>query len=447
VKRVLQDIFLFKNLKEEQIDHTVRHLQQQSFEAKEIVCRQGDPAKHFFLIQTGTIIIRQADKVLRTLGTWDYFGERGLLMHENRSCTCQAAEDCVCLVLNADDFFGIVGLFRKELERRMHLQDLNITISDLKCTHVVGRGTFGTLRLVHHHLDEKKMYALKGVRKVEVVKGNQQKSIVIEREVNKGCFHPCIMQFIKTFQDKEHVYFLTEFLGGGDLFYAIREIGFLTKLHCQFFSGSIALALEYLHARGIMYRDLKPENVLLDFNGAAKLVDFGCCKKEVRTHTLIGTPDYMAPEVIKQQGYTCVCDWWSLGVMLYEFAVGPLPFGAEANDQMHLFAAILKDPLEIPDIITDLSVRSLLAGLLDRRTERRLGGSSRGAKEIKAHEYYDGFNWDALSGGFHEPPWKPDGEALKKNWEPSDGDLADLVRVSSATSFKSTKGMEWANGF
>jgi len=301
------------------------------------------------------------------------------------------------------------------------------------------------VRLVHHHLDEKKMYALKGVKKVEVVRGNQQKSIVLERDVNKSCFHPCIMQFIKTFQDKDHVYFLTEFLGGGDLFYAIREIGFLTKLHTQFFSGSIALALEYLHARGIMYRDLKPENVLLDFNGSAKLVDFGCCNKEVRTHTLIGTPDYMAPEVIKQQGYTCTCDWWSLGVMIHEFVVGPLPFGAEATDQMALFKAILQDPLEIPGHIADESVKSLLTGLLDRKTERRLGASSRGAKEIKAHEYYAGFNWDALAGGFHEPPWKPDAEALRKNWEPADGDLTDLV--GSGTSFKSSKGMEWAKGF
>merc|ERR1719487_385730 len=270
-----------------------------------------------------------------------------------RSATCQAVEPCVCLVLDADDFFDIVGMFRKELERRMHLQDLNIKIEDLVCKAVVGRGTFGTVRLVHHKQDDSKMYALKGVKKIEVVKGNQQKSIVMEREVNKQCYHPCIMQFIKTFQDKDNVYFLTEFLGGGDLFYAIREIGFLTKLHTQFFSGSIALALEYLHARGIMYRDLKPENVLLDFNGAAKLVDFGCCKREVRTHTLVGTPDYMAPEVIKQQGYTCVCDWWSLGVMMYEFVVGPLPFGADATDQMSLFKAILKDRLEIPDYMVD----------------------------------------------------------------------------------------------
>jgi len=440
----LQDIFLFKNLREDQIDRTVRHFQTQRFAANEVVVRQDDLAKHFFLIQQGTICVKKDDTVLRTLGRWDYFGERGLLLQERRSATCQALEACVCLVLDADTFFDIVGMFRKELERRMYLQDLNITIQDLKCKAVVGRGTFGTVRLVHHKLDENKMYALKGVRKIEVVKNNQQKPIIMEREVNKQCYHPCIVQFIKTFQDEKHVYFLTEFLGGGDLFYAIREIGVLSKAHTQFFSGSIALALEYLHARGIMYRDLKPENVLLDFNGVAKLVDFGCCKKEVRTNTLIGTPEYMAPEVIRQQGYTCACDWWSLGVMVHEFAVGPLPFGADCDDQMSLFKAICDDPLRFPSQGVDDEVKSLISSLLDRKVERRLAASSRGAKEIKEHVYYKDFNWDALSGGFFDPPFKPDAQKLMEIWQPPDGDLAKNV---GSPTHKVSKNMEWAQGF
>merc|ERR1719421_2401217 len=101
VKKVLQDIFLFKNLREEQIDRTVRQLQQQHFEANEVVVRQDDPARHFFLIQEGTICVKKDDTVLRTLGRWDYFGERGLLLQERRSATCQALEACICLVLDA----------------------------------------------------------------------------------------------------------------------------------------------------------------------------------------------------------------------------------------------------------------------------------------------------------------------------------------------------------
>merc|ERR1719486_619538 len=200
----------------------------------------------------------------------------------------------------------------------MHLQDLNLSMSDLKMQAVVGRGSFGIVKLVYHKNDESKVYALKCVSKKQAVRQGQQKSIVVERDINAQCYHPCLMQFIKTFQDSKNVYFLTEFLGGGDLFFAIREIGQLTKGQSQFYSASIVLALEYLHARGIMYRDLKPENVLLDFKGNAKLVDFGCCKKETRTKTLVGTPEYLAPEVILAKHYGCVIDWWSLGVMMHE---------------------------------------------------------------------------------------------------------------------------------
>lgn len=444
IKKVLQDIFLFKNLREDQMERIVRRLDRQTFAAGDVIVKQDDLARHFFLIQKGTICVKIGDQVVRTLGRWDYFGERGLLLQERRSATCQALEECCCLVLDADVFFEVVGMFRKELERRMHLQDLNIKITDLQSKAVVGRGTFGVVRLVHPKAKENTLYALKCVKKWQVVKHNQERSIVMERDVNAQCYHPCLVQFIKTFQDKHNVYFLTEFLGGGDLFVAIRQIGQLTKGQAQFFAGSITLGIEYLHARGIMYRDLKPENVLLDFQGYAKLVDFGCCKKVFRTSTLIGTPEYLAPEVIRGTGYTCVVDWWSLGVMMYEFIVGPLPFGGEYEDNADIFRAILEEPLLFPESITDHSAVSIVEGMLNRTPQRRLGAGRRAAKEIKEHVYFFGFNWDALAGGFLQPPWKPDEEALMKQWEPPDGDLMDHV---SREHFNPSKGMEWAKEF
>merc|ERR1719169_134078 len=134
---------------------------------------------------------------------------------------------------------------------------------------------------------------------------------MIEREVNAQCYHPCIMQFIKTFQDSQNVYFLTEFLGGGDLFYAIREIGELSKRQVQFFAASITLALEHLHGHNVIYRDLKPENVMLASDGHCKLTDFGCCKRGLRSNTIVGTPEYLAPEAILGKGYSCAIDWWA----------------------------------------------------------------------------------------------------------------------------------------
>lgn len=446
LKKVLSDIFLFKNLTDERIEKTVRCLKRRQYVAGDVIVEQGQEANNFYLIHSGTIRVSQNGKLVRTLGCWDFFGERGLLTQERRSATCLAEEPCTCFSLEASSFADIVGSFRKELEHRMNLQDLDITMADLQVKATVGRGSFGIVKLVHHRNDESKTYALKCVSKKQVVRQGQQKSISIEREINAQCYHPCIMQFIKTFQDSKTVYFLTEFLGGGDLFYAIREIGNLGKEQAQFYGGSIALALEYLHARGIMYRDLKPENVLLDLRGHAKLVDFGCCKKALRTNTLVGTPEYFAPETILGKGYTCTIDWWALGVMMHEFIVGPLPFGRDTEDQLDLFREILEAPLQFPSYVTDETAVSVISGLLERTPELRLGASIRGAKEIKDHSYFAGFSWDGLVGRYMRPPWLPNLQKLQSQWEMHKNDQV-FEETDSNECSKTEPGMEWTAGF
>ena len=147
---------------------------------------------------------------------------------------------------------------------------------------------------------------------------------------------------VKTFKDREYLYFLTELCTGGELYDAIRKLGLLNREQAQFYLGSIIVAIEYLHERNIAYRDLKPENVLLDSQGYTKLIDFGCAKKmKERSYTLVGTPHYMAPEVILGKGYGLTADIWTFGIILYEFVCGPLPFGNDAEDQLEIFRDIL----------------------------------------------------------------------------------------------------------
>mmetsp|Transcript_19339 Transcript_19339/g.60805 ORF Transcript_19339/g.60805 Transcript_19339/m.60805 type:complete len:937 (-) Transcript_19339:160-2970(-) len=454
VKKVLGDVFLFKNTSEAHLEKLIRCLERRHYDKGEAIVRQGEEATDFFLIQSGTVCVQKDGQQLRRLGRWDYFGERGLLLQERRSATCLADEACVCFSLDKTVFGDVVGSFRHELEHRMNLQDLNVKMADLRPKAVVGQGNFGIVRLVHHKDDKSRIYALKCVSKKVVVQQRQQRSISVEREINAQCYHPCIMQFIKTFQDSKNVYFLTEFLGGGELFYAIREIGRLTKPQAQFYGGSMVLALEYLHASGIMYRDLKPENVLLDLRGNAKLVDFGCCKKALQACTLVGTPEYMAPEIIPPgKGYTCAVDWWSLGVMMHELVVGPLPFGEDAEDQLELFREIREAPLHFPRyLLTSCrSGVSLLQGLLERTPELRLGASTRGAKEIKEHPYFHDFDWDGLAGRYLEPPWKPDAKKLQSRWEMQSGDMLCEEKTREGerqrAAWRKEPGMEWAADF
>lgn len=272
--------------------------------------------------------------------------------------------------------------------------------------------------------------------------------MILEREINSQCYHPCIMHFITTFQDAKNVYFLTEFLGGGDLFTAIREIGNLSKRQSQFFGGCITLALEYLHGRSIMYRDLKPENVVLDFRGNAKLVDFGCCKKCLQSNTLVGTPEYFAPESIIGKGYTCAVDWWALGVMMHEFIVGPLPFGRDTDDQLQLLKEIMEAPLAFPSYISDKTAISLISQLLERTPELRLGAGSRGAKDLQDHPYFSGFSWNALAGQSMQAPWLPDRRKIQESWEiPSDAGQPVCPEVGNEGSQSMDPAMEWAKDF
>eukprot|EP00746_Dinoflagellata_sp_MGD_P152323 gnl/MRDRNA2_/MRDRNA2_83579_c0_seq2.p1 gnl/MRDRNA2_/MRDRNA2_83579_c0~~gnl/MRDRNA2_/MRDRNA2_83579_c0_seq2.p1 ORF type:complete len:934 (-),score=200.73 gnl/MRDRNA2_/MRDRNA2_83579_c0_seq2:24-2825(-) len=444
ITKVLKEIFLFKTLKKPQIAKIVRSLEQKKFKEGDIIVQQGDVADNFYLIQYGTINVTKDSKALRVLGKWDYFGERALLSAEKRTATCQAQKECACLVLGSAVFLDIVGMFKKDLEHRMKLQDLNISLSDLKVKAIVGRGGFGVVRLVHHKSDPSKVYALKAINKQHVIQGKQQQATRMERTINAQCYHPCIMQFIKTMQDAESVYFLTEFLGGGDLFFAIREIGMLTKKQSQFFISSITLALEYLHERDIIYRDLKPENVILDFNGYAKLVDFGCCKQAKRTYTLLGTPQYMSPEVIKGKGYGCNTDWWSLGVMMYEFVVGPLPFtgsGGE-DDQLEIFRQILQAPLTFPSYVKDEAAIAVMSGLMERIPELRMCATSKGIQELQEHAYFSGFDWDGIAGTYMDPPWKPNVKRIKENWE-----AADCDHLSDSSVIVDDPEMEWAKDF
>jgi len=341
-----------------------------------------------------------------------------------------------------------VGSFKTALMHRIKLQDDQIKMTDLVTQAIVGEGTFGQVALVHHKKDESQCYALKRLRKSHVVKMRQQKSIQVEREVLLLCYHPCIVQFIKSFQDKANVYFLTEFLGGGDLFFAIREIGMLTKPQSQFYSGSIILAIEYLHEMGYMYRDLKPENVLLDSDGWCKLVDFGCCKKATRAYTLVGTPEYLAPEVILGKGYNRCADWWSVGVCTYEFVCGPLPFGTQAEDQLELFREILEAPLRFPPYVKSADATTLLKALLERQPDLRLGSGSGGAKDLKMQAYFKDFSFDKLVTHDITPPWKANMEAVKSNWLPPDAKAPDADDDDAAEQAEAmSKDPAWAQRY
>eukprot|EP00919_Chromeraceae_sp_WS-2016_P066271 GHVR01156813.1.p1 GENE.GHVR01156813.1~~GHVR01156813.1.p1 ORF type:complete len:331 (-),score=72.35 GHVR01156813.1:208-1200(-) len=304
----------------------------------------------------------------------------------------------------------------EHLESRVKLHDSKINFDDLEVIRVVGKGTFGTVKLVYDKPSGVR-YALKCVKRSTVIDLHQEQHIGLERKILNENDHPFIIKLVRTFKDSSYVYFLTELVTGGELYEMIRNLGLLSLTQAKFFLGGMILAIEYLHSRGIAYRDLKPENVLLDHQGFVKLIDFGCAKKFTgRTYTLVGTPHYMAPEMILGKGYTQSSDLWAIGVCMFEFLCGPLPFGNDAEDQLEIFRAILTGKLVFPEGV-DADSMSLMKRLLCRSPELRIGSTLNGYSDIKGHPFFYEFDWEGLLSRTVTPPLIPKEETYADDYE------------------------------
>jgi len=354
----------------------------------------------------------------RSLGKHAYFGERALLFDEPRTATVEVlSNEAQLWAVEKSTFSQIVkGNMQQELMNRIHLQDTGVTLKDLRQVKIIGAGAAGVVRLVQHK-KTKVRYALKRVPKQV---GTVSEEVKRECDLLAELDHPFIMKLVKTFETAKSVYILTELITGGELHGAIRQIPTaLSRAQAQFYTGALLIILEELSDRGIVYRDLKPENVMLDRQGYLKLIDFGIAKKldegKSRTFTMIGTPHYMAPEIMRRHGYGTEVDLWSLGVMLFEFVCGYLPFADELDDTTEVCTAVLKDPVVFPSHYRDAQGRDLMQAMLHKHPKKRIGSGMDGFEEVKNHMFFkEGFRgatlFDKIMGRELDSPVVPRGE-------------------------------------
>ena len=209
-----------------------------------------------------------------------------------------------------------------------------------------------------------------------------------------------------------------EYLNGGDLMFHIQKSGKFDENRTRFYGAEIICGLQFLHSHNIIYRDLKLDNVLLDKEGHIKIADFGMCKESmaegIKTNTFCGTPDYIPPEILMGHYYDSSCDWWSLGVLLYEMLIGQSPFVGQSEDD--LFASICRDKVRYPKWISE-SAQSLLAQLLERNISLRLGYLFGTKPHIRKHPFFSPIDWTRLEKRDIKPPSAPDikGTVKKRN--------------------------------
>lgn len=390
-KLVIRKAHAFHHLSHEQTDTVAKALASQVFSAGDKVVEQGEIGSAFYILAAGEVRVSISGKVIRNMGKNACFGERALIFDEPRSATIDVVSSTAEVWSLEKKVFSVIvqGKMLHQLCERIKLQDTNVTLKDLVHKKLIGAGACGSVRLVEHRTTGTR-YALKRVQKKS---GKIPEEVKRERQLLAENDHPFIMTYVKTLETNDSVYLLTEVITGGELHAAIRTIPtVLSRAQAQFYTGSLLLVLEELAGRGIVYRDLKPENVMLDAQGYMKLVDFGIAKKlregNMRTFTIIGTPHYMAPEILQGRGYGLEVDVWSLGVLLYELVCGKLPFADDLDSPTDVCQAVLKETLMFPQRYRDAAGRSLISGLLRRRPTERLGSGVNGYEEIKGSAFF-----------------------------------------------------------
>lgn len=281
-----------------------------------------------------------------------------------------------------------------------------VTMDDFDIIAVVGKGSYGKVMQVKKK-DTGKVYAMKVLKKQMLVARKQVTHTQTERKVLELIDHPFLVSLRFAFQTPQKLYMVLDYFNGGELFFHLKHGGKFTEERAKFYAAEITLALQCLHENGIIYRDLKPENVLLDDDGHIRLTDFGLSKESIQgdelTHTFCGTPEYLAPEVIQGSWYSKPVDWWSMGTLLYEMLTGWPPF---YNENLHvMYEKITRAPLTFPNDMSN-EAKSLLTGLLHRDPRRRLG-SNKGMEDFANHPFFADINWHHLYEKKIPPPFVP----------------------------------------
>ncbi|XP_066246215.1 putative protein kinase C delta type homolog isoform X2 [Euwallacea similis] len=281
-------------------------------------------------------------------------------------------------------------------------------VDDFNFLKVLGKGSFGKVLLAELKGTEY-YYAIKCLKKDVVLEDDDVECTLIERKVLAlGTKHPYLCHLLCTFQTESHLFFVMEYLNGGDLMFHIQAERRFSEARARFYGAEIVSGLKFLHNKGIVYRDLKLDNILLDFDGHVRIADFGMCKLQIfldrMADTFCGTPDYMAPEIIKGQHYNQCVDWWSFGVLLYEMLLGQSPFSG--GDEDELFWSICNEKPVIPRFLS-AEAGSVLLQFLEKDANKRLGNRFSPHGDIQDHPFFKPIDWAALEARQLESPFKP----------------------------------------
>ncbi|KAL7229553.1 hypothetical protein ACSBR2_008125 [Camellia fascicularis] len=355
------------------------------------------------------------------------------LLQEKCVCLCEQIEDEKVESSNiiADEDSSV----EDDIVRSLRTSPINpskdrTSIEDFEIIKPISRGAFGRVFLARKRATGD-LFAIKVLKKADTIRKNAVESILAERNILISLRNPFVVRFFYSFTCRENLYLVMEYLNGGDLYSLLRNLGCLDEDMARIYIAELVLALEYLHSLNVIHRDLKPDNLLIGPDGHIKLTDFGLSKvglinstddfsgpavssttflgddepkiasqsfikrEQRQKHSIVGTPDYLAPEILLGMGHGATADWWSVGVILFELLVGIPPFNADHPQK--IFDNIMNRDIPWPKIPEEMSYEAydLIDKLLIENPVQRLGAT--GAREVKQHFFFKDINWDTLA--------------------------------------------------
>ena len=404
----LKKSYLFKNLSENTLEAIAKNVKKEKFNKGDVIIQEGTSGNTFYLISKGKVAITKEGKTLRVLESGECIGEKSLLSNDSlRTASAIAEEKVICYVIEKKEFDMILkdDNTRQYLLKKLALQNTDIQLDDLFYIKFLGKGKFGSVSLVHNNQN---LYAIKAIS-IKMVEKEKMlwKYFVNERNIMITLDHPFIVKMVKSLRNKNYCFILMEFVNQKNLDEYLSKKRMKRNIYeTQFYIGSILLMLDYLQKKYIAHRDIKPSNIMIDANGYLKMIDFGTAKiLKDYTSTIIGTPHYIAPEILQGKGYSLSCDFWSLGICMYEIFYGFYPFGNSANDVIDIYKEILKKSLSFPkDSNKYGKVNDFINQLLAKKVNQRVCNVSK----LMQNPFFEKFEFNKLNDFQLEPPFKPD---------------------------------------
>lgn len=281
----------------------------------------------------------------------------------------------------------------------------NFDISDFEQIKVLGTGAFGAVYLSRRKSDNT-YWAIKSLSKANLIERKQVGHMKNELNILNSVDFPFLVKMNGMNQDSRFIYICMEFVKGGEFFTYLRNVNKLPRKMASLYAAQVTLMFEYLHKHNIAYRDLKPENLLIDPKGYLKLTDFGFAKNvKERTYTICGTPDYLAPEVLLSQGHGVSVDWWSLGVLIYEMVTARTPFYGDSP--MEMYEKIVRMKYKCPKGMHP-HTKSIITHLLEKDLTKRYGCLTKASLDIKVQPFFENVKWDRLEAMDIKNPYVPD---------------------------------------